>query len=110
MIRRPTSSTSTIFRSLAGRGCSGSGANRRAVRIMTAHEHWLICPMHLLWKYDRKACESPNCVSCCLNGRRPPQVWRATRAIERGLHSLDALVFPAGIAWKSIAGAVSART
>jgi glycosyltransferase involved in cell wall biosynthesis len=33
-------------------------------------------------------------VSCCLNGRRPPQVWRATRAIERGLRSLDTLVFP----------------
>ena len=30
-----------------------------AVRIMTAHEHWLICPMHLLWKYDRRPARSP---------------------------------------------------
>ncbi len=67
---------------------------RKAVRIMTAHEHWLICPMHLLWKYDRKPCDAPDCVSCCLAGRRPPQAWRATDAINRGLRELDALVFP----------------
>jgi glycosyltransferase involved in cell wall biosynthesis len=79
---------------VGGPGVLGLGANRRAVRIMTAHEHWLVCPMHLLWKYDRKPCDAPTCVSCCLQGRRPPQVWRATRAIERGLRNLDALVFP----------------
>ena len=42
---------------VGGPGVLGLGANRRAVRIMTAHEHWLICPMHLLWKYDRKLCD-----------------------------------------------------
>lgn len=67
---------------------------RRAVRIMTAHEHWLICPMHLLWKYDRKACDKPTCLRCSLAGRRPPQTWRYTDAIGRGLGQLDALVFP----------------
>jgi glycosyltransferase involved in cell wall biosynthesis len=66
----------------------------QAVKIMTAHEHWLICPMHLLWKYGRKACDGPECVRCCLAGRRPPQVWRSTGAIPRGLRNLDALVFP----------------
>ncbi len=79
---------------VGGPGLLGLGANRRAVRIMTAHEHWLICPMHLLWKFDRTACDSPSCVSCCLKGGRPPQAWRATGAIERGLRHLDALLFP----------------
>jgi glycosyltransferase involved in cell wall biosynthesis len=79
---------------VGGPGVLGIGANRRAVRIMTAHEHWLVCPMHLLWKYDRKPCDGPSCVSCSLQGRRPPQVWRNSRAIERGLRHLDALVFP----------------
>ena len=65
-----------------------------AVRIMTAHEHWLICPMHLLWKYDRKPCDGPNCIRCSLAGGRPPQAWRATGAIDNGLRELDALVFP----------------
>jgi glycosyltransferase involved in cell wall biosynthesis len=67
---------------------------RGAVRLMTAHEHWLICPMHLLWKYGRKACDGPECLRCTLAGGRPPQVWRYTGAIERGLGELDALIFP----------------
>ncbi|MBV8077947.1 MAG: glycosyltransferase family 4 protein [Planctomycetaceae bacterium] len=67
---------------------------RHAVRIMTAHEHWLICPMHLLWKFGRRACDSDACLRCILAGRRPPQAWRYTGAIDRGLRQLDALVFP----------------
>jgi glycosyltransferase involved in cell wall biosynthesis len=67
---------------------------RKAVRIMTAHEHWLICPMHLLWKYGRQACDGPDCIRCSLRGRRPPQAWRYTGAIARGLGQLDALIFP----------------
>ncbi len=67
---------------------------RKAVRIMTAHEHWLICPMHLLWKYDRKPCDKAECARCMIQGHRPPQAWRQTDAIARGLAELDALVFP----------------
>lgn len=77
---------------VGGTGVLDLGGN--AVKIMTAHEHWLICQMHLLWKYDRKACDGPNCVSCSLMAGRPPQLWRAFGAIERGLRNLDALVFP----------------
>jgi glycosyltransferase involved in cell wall biosynthesis len=65
-----------------------------AVRIMTAHEHWLTCPMHLLWKYGRKSCDGPECIRCCLVGRRPPQAWRYSEAIARGVRHLDALIFP----------------
>ncbi len=79
---------------VGGPGVLGLGTNRRAARIMTAHEHWLICPMHLLWKYDRKPCDGPNCVACCLAGKRPPQAWRLTGAMGEGLRHLDALVFP----------------
>ena len=79
---------------VGGPGVLGLGTNRRAVRIMTAHEHWLICPMHLLWKYDKKPCDRPSCVSCCLAGGRPPQAWRLTGAIGQGLRHLDALLFP----------------
>jgi glycosyltransferase involved in cell wall biosynthesis len=67
---------------------------KRAVRIMTAHEHWLTCPMHLLWKYDRKSCDKPDCIRCTLGGKRPPQAWRYTGMIGRELQELDALVFP----------------
>jgi glycosyltransferase involved in cell wall biosynthesis len=79
---------------VGGPGVLGLGANRRAIRLMTAHEHWLICPMHLLWKNDRQPCDAPTCASCCLRGLRPPQVWRSSPLIERGLRELDALIFP----------------
>lgn len=77
---------------VGGPGVLGMG--RGSVRIMTAHEHWLICPMHLLWKYDRERCETATCVRCSLAGRRPPQLWRYNGAIARGLGELDALIFP----------------
>ena len=70
------------------------GMGKQAVRLMTAHEHWLICPMHLLWKYGRKPCDGPDCLRCGLVGRRPPQLWRYTGALDRGLQQLDALIFP----------------
>src|SRR3954453_13522944 len=55
---------------------------KRAVRIMTAHEHWLICPMHLLWKYGRKAWDGNEGIGCSLGGGRPPQAWRHSGALE----------------------------
>ncbi len=67
---------------------------RHAIRLMTAHEHWLICPMHLLWKYNRQPCDQPDCNRCMLAGRRPPQLWRRGSAIARGLRELDLLLFP----------------
>ena len=53
---------------VGGPGVLGLGTNRRAVRIMTAHEHWLICPMHLLWKYDREPCDGPELRELLLEG------------------------------------------
>jgi glycosyltransferase involved in cell wall biosynthesis len=79
---------------VGGPGVLGLGTNRKAVRIMTAHEHWLICPMHLLWKYDRKPCDGRTCIRCSIAGKRPPQVWRYLGAVHRGLRHLDALIFP----------------
>ena len=67
---------------------------RESARIMTAHEHWLICPMHLLWKNDQKTCDKAECIRCSLRGKRPPQAWRYTGAIGRGVAQLDALIFP----------------
>lgn len=67
---------------------------RDAVRLMTAHEHWLVCPMHLLWKYDSKPCDTPTCHRCTIAGGRPPQLWRHTSAITDGIKNLDTLIFP----------------
>ena len=66
-----------------------------ALRVMTAHEHWLVCPLSVLWTHDRRLCERPRCVSCTLRAKRPPQLWRAGDGlIRRGLDTLDALIVP----------------
>lgn len=67
---------------------------RGAVKLMTAHEHWLTCPLSLLWKFDREVCERPQCVRCSLAAGRPPQPWRYTGLLDRALRSLDALIVP----------------
>jgi glycosyltransferase involved in cell wall biosynthesis len=67
---------------------------RYATRFMTAHDHWLICPMHLLWKFGRRRCDGAACARCCLAAGKPPQLWRGTGALPRALQQLDALIFP----------------
>jgi glycosyltransferase involved in cell wall biosynthesis len=65
-----------------------------AVKLMTTHEHWLVCPLSVLWKFDEEVCETPACVRCCLQAGRPPQLWRQTGLMERSLRHLDALICP----------------
>ena len=64
----------------------------RTLRLMTAHEYWLVCPMHTLWKLDRELCEQPQCIRCTIHGRRPPQLWRYGHALEESVAGLDALI------------------
>lgn len=64
------------------------------IKLYTAHEQWLVCPTHVLYKYQRRVCEKPDCVRCTLTYRRPPQLWRSTGLLERSLAHLDALICP----------------
>jgi glycosyltransferase involved in cell wall biosynthesis len=63
-----------------------------AISLYTAHEHWLVCPMHVLWRHRRELCTGRECVRCTLRYRRPPQVWRFTGYLEREVESLDAVI------------------
>ena len=65
-----------------------------AIRLYTTHEHWLVCPMHVLWQDDRRVCEQPSCLSCQVRGRRPPQLWRHAPAFGRWLRHVDAFIAP----------------
>jgi len=63
-----------------------------AVSLYMAHEHWLVCPMHVLWKFGRERCEEPQCVRCTIAHKRPPQVWRHTGLLEREIERVDAVI------------------
>lgn len=64
----------------------------RALKLCTLHEYWLVCPMHVLWRFDREACTRRTCLRCTLAGHRPPQLWRYTGAVDRAIREVDAFV------------------
>ncbi len=66
----------------------------QALKLCTLIEHWLVCPMHVLWKFDREVCTKPSCLACTLHGRRPPQLWRYTGLMRRATRSIDAFIGP----------------
>ncbi len=65
-----------------------------AIKLYTMHEYWLVCPTHVLFRYEREACTRPTCLRCQLVHRRPPQLWRYTGAIARGVRHVDAFIAP----------------
>ncbi len=65
-----------------------------AIKLYTMHEHWLVCPMHVLWKFNKEACTRKNCVLCMLAAKRPVQWWRYTGFMERTLSHVDAFISP----------------
>lgn len=64
------------------------------VKLYTMHEHWLVCPMNVLWKNDEQACETPECVRCTLASRRPPQLWRYGNLRDLSAKHVDQFISP----------------
>ncbi len=62
------------------------------LRIYEAHEHWLVCPTHVLWRHGRELCDERQCLRCVLNHHRPPQLWRATGLLPRKLEAMDLII------------------
>lgn len=63
-----------------------------ALRVYTAHEHWLVCPTHILWRYKREICTSKECFRCQLTYHRPPQLWRYTGLMEACSRHIDVFI------------------
>jgi glycosyltransferase involved in cell wall biosynthesis len=66
----------------------------RGLKIYTMHEHWLVCPMHVLWKMNREPCAAPTCLRCSLAFGRPPQVWRYGGLLGRRVKEVDLFLSP----------------
>src|SRR5262245_51056744 len=66
----------------------------RGIKLYTTHEHWLVCPTHVLFKYNREPCFEKDCLKCVLVHRRPPQLWRYTGLVRRSLRHVDAFISP----------------
>jgi len=62
------------------------------IKLYEAHEHWLVCPTHVLWRHGREPCPARECLRCQLSYRRPPQLWRHTGLLERQFGTVDAFI------------------
>ncbi len=63
-----------------------------ALKLYMAHEHWLVCPTHVLWRHRRELCTGRQCGRCQIAYRRPPQLWRYTKYLERQLGHVHAFI------------------
>jgi glycosyltransferase involved in cell wall biosynthesis len=63
-----------------------------ALKVYVAHEHWLVCPTHVLWRFNREPCDERRCLACVLAYRRPPQLWRYTGGLERRVSGVDLFI------------------
>jgi glycosyltransferase involved in cell wall biosynthesis len=63
-----------------------------AAKIVTAHDHWLVCPTHVLWRHKREPCPARQCFRCQLKYHRPPQLWRMTGLLERQLENIHVFI------------------
>ena len=66
----------------------------RGIKLYTMHEYWLVCPTHVLFRFNRVACIRPHCFLCTLSYKRPPQWWRYTGLLETATKHVDAFIAP----------------
>jgi len=66
----------------------------KAVKLYTLHEYWLICPTHMLFKFNHETCTHKQCLSCTLAHGRPPQFWRYTDMIGQAVKHVDLFLAP----------------
>ncbi len=74
---------------IGGPGLLGAGGG---LQVYEAHEHWLVCPTHVLWRHGRELCDRRQCLRCVLRHRRPPQLWRASGLLGRRLERIHLII------------------
>jgi glycosyltransferase involved in cell wall biosynthesis len=66
----------------------------QAIKLYTMHEYWLICPTHVLFKFNREPCVRPHCFLCNLIYKRPPPWWRSSGLLEAAIQHVDRFISP----------------
>jgi len=64
----------------------------RALKLYTMHEYWLVCPTHVLYRFQREPCERRSCIACTLAHKRPPQLWRYTGKLAESTRHVHAFL------------------
>lgn len=66
----------------------------QGIKLYTMHEYWLVCPTHVLFRFNRAPCTQRHCILCGLVYRRPPQWWRYFGLLPSAAKQVDAFISP----------------
>ena len=66
----------------------------QGLKLYSIHEYWLICPTHVLFKFNREPCIQPNCFPCLMMYRRPLQLWRYSGLLTQNIKHVDTFIAP----------------
>ena len=64
------------------------------IKLYTLHEYWLVCPTHVLFRFNQKICTRPYCSLCTLIYKRPPQWWRYLKLLKTKVKHVNAFIAP----------------
>ncbi len=64
----------------------------QGIKLYTMHEYWLVCPTHVLFRFNRAACTRPYCFLCSVTYKRPPQLWRYLGLLEAAVKHVNAFI------------------
>ena len=80
------------FHNISLIGGPGVLALGQGIKLLTIHDHWLICQNHILWRHNRELCDRRECFKCSMAFRRPAQLWRHTPLLEHELAHVDEVI------------------
>lgn len=72
--------------------------SNEAVKLYTAHDYWMVCPTSVLWKFGRRACDTPQCIRCSILAGRPIQLWRYSQLLAKCARHVDLYLAPSRFA------------
>ncbi len=64
------------------------------IKLYTLHEYWLVCSMHVLFRFNRAECLRRHCLLCSLIYKRPPQLWRHFSPVDWIKRHIDLFITP----------------
>jgi glycosyltransferase involved in cell wall biosynthesis len=64
----------------------------QGIKLYTMHEYWLVCPTHILSRFNRMVCARPYCFLCTLIYKRPPQWWRYSGLLKKAVKHVDVFI------------------
>jgi len=90
-VGRASRNASTVGQVVA---CRRSATYGQGIKLYTFHEYWLVCPTHVLFRFNRAPCTRPHCFACSLTYKRPPQWWRHSGLLPAALKQVHAFLAP----------------